>query len=139
MGQEIVSDLPPTVLAGISSTLRSGSLPETFELLQATVSVEIEELGPVTFQRGDCNDDGNVNVSDASWSLEWLFGGPIEPGCLAALDTNGDDAVNIADPVFLLNFLFAGGPRLSAPFPDCGPGMVPADEELGCANPPDCQ
>ncbi len=54
-------------------------------------------------------------------------------------NTNGDDDVNIADPVFLLNFLFAGGPVPVAPFPDCGPGMLPADEELGCVNPPDCQ
>ena len=44
-----------------------------------------------------------------------------------------------SDPVFLLNFLFAGGPPLSEPFPDCGPGTLPADEELGCANPPNCR
>ncbi len=71
-------------------------------------------------------------------SLDWLFAGAPEPGCIAALNTNGDDDVNITDPVFLLNFLFAGGPRLSAPYPDCGPGTLPADETLGCANPPDC-
>ncbi len=39
----------------------------------------------------------------------------------------------------LLNFLFAGGPAPVAPFPDCGPLMLPAEEELGCANPPNCQ
>ncbi len=91
------------------------------------------------FRRGDCNDDGDVDIADATCALNWLFAGGAVPGCLAALNTDGDDKVDIADPVFLLNFLFAGGPRLSAPFPDCGPGMLPADAELGCANPPDCQ
>ncbi len=60
-------------------------------------------------------------------------------GCVAALNTNGDDSVNLTDPVSLLNFLFAGGPPVVAPYPDCGPGMLPADAELGCANPPNCQ
>ncbi len=58
---------------------------------------------------------------------------------MAALNTNGDDDVNITDPVSLLNFLFAGGPAPVEPFPDCGHGVLPADEALGCANPPDCQ
>ncbi len=94
--------------------------------------------GPA-FLRGDCNDDGEVNLADAQCTLTWLFAGPPKPGCIAALNTNGDEDVNIADPVFLLSFLFAGGPRLSAPYPDCGPGVLPADADLGCVNPPDCQ
>ena len=42
----------------------------------------------------------------------------------------------------ILGFTIAighGGRRLSAPYPDCGPGLLAADEQLGCANPPDCQ
>ena len=54
-------------------------------------------------------------------------------------NTNGDDDVNITDPVSLLNFLFSDGSAPAAPYPDCGPGMLPADPELGCANPPACQ
>ena len=49
------------------------------------------------------------------------------------------NAVNITDPVSLLSFLFADGLAPVEPFPDCGPGMLPADAVLGCANPPDCQ
>ncbi len=52
---------------------------------------------------------------------------------------NGDDATNVSDASYLLNHLFAGGPAPAQPFPDCGPGMLPADAELGCANPPNCQ
>ena len=90
------------------------------------------------FLRGDCNGDSDVNVADAACSLNYMFGGATEPGCFAALNTNGDDDVNIADPVSLLNFLFGGGPMITAPFPNCGPGLLPADPVLGCANPPDC-
>ena len=91
------------------------------------------------FLRGDCNTDGTVNISDAICALNWLFAGDSAPGCRAALNTNGDQEVDIADSVFLLGFLFGGDSNIAAPFPDCGPGMLPADEELGCANPPDCQ
>ncbi len=92
----------------------------------------------VRFLRGDCNADGKVNISDATCALDRLFAGVAAPGCLAALDTNGDGDVNIADPVALLNFLFGGGPMISAPFPDCGPGMLPADPALGCEDAPNC-
>ena len=60
------------------------------------------------------------------------------PSCIAALNANGDDAVNIADPVSLLNYLFVGGPPPVAPFPDCGPGMLPAAPQLGCEMSPNC-
>ncbi len=92
-----------------------------------------------SFLRGDCNGDGKVNISDATCTLNWLFAGAPKPGCEAALNTNGDDEVNITDPVTLLNFLFGGGVAPVEPFPGCGPGMLPADAELGCANPPACQ
>ena len=62
-----------------------------------------------------------------------------EPGCVAATNVNGDNAVDVSDPVSLLNFLFAGGTIITDPFPDCGPGMLSADKQLGCANPPNCQ
>ena len=96
------------------------------------------EVG-VNFLRGDCNGDGDVNLSDAACGLTWLFAGAAEPGCVAALNTNGDADIDIADPVSLLNFLFGGGPAPAAPFPECGPGVLPADPVLGCANPPACQ
>ena len=95
-------------------------------------------ISETLFVRGDCNDDGKVDLSDAVCILNGLFAGGGAPGCLAATNTNGDDAANIADATYLLNFLFAGGPAPVAPFPDCGPGMLPADDQLGCENPPNC-
>ena len=108
----------------------------------AAVDMGADETGDCVgfrFVRRDCNDDGEVNISDAVSILNWLFGGNAAVGCVAALNTNGDAGVNITDAVSLLNFLFAGGASPVDPFPDCGPGMLPADTELGCANPPNCQ
>ena len=90
------------------------------------------------FLRGDCTSEGEINISDAVCILNWLFAGQVTPGCVAATNTNGEGATNITDATYLLNHLFSGGPAPVAPFPDCGPGTLPADLELGCANPPDC-
>ena len=91
------------------------------------------------FRRGDCNGDGEVNTSDPVCIFDWLFAGEGRSECTAATNANGDDAANITDATYLLNHLFSGGPAPVAPFPDCGPGTLPADTELGCANPSNCQ
>jgi hypothetical protein len=91
------------------------------------------ELG-TQFKRGDGNADGDVNIADASFVLNYLFLGGRDPSCLAAADANGDGQVNIADASFGLNFLFLGGPNPPAPFPDCG--LAPG--EVDCASYPAC-
>jgi len=86
------------------------------------------------FIRGDSNDDGVLNVSDAVFTLSFLFIGDEQPECLAANDTNDDGAVNITDVIRTLNFLFLGGMNAPpAPFPD--PGADPT-RDLGCREPP---
>ncbi len=96
-----------------------------------TLGDPVEEPS-ASLRRGDCNGDGDVNLADAVCVLNWLFAGTGPPGCVAATNTNGDGAANITDATYLLNHLFSGGPAPVAPFPDCGPGELPADEELGC-------
>jgi predicted GH43/DUF377 family glycosyl hydrolase len=88
------------------------------------------------FRRGDCNDDGNVDISDAVCILNWLFLGGETPGCVAVTNTNGDAGADLSDAVYLLGHLFLGGPAPVAPFPDCGSGLLLADEELGCGAAP---
>lgn len=90
-----------------------------------------------TFLRGDCNDDGTVNIADASRLLNWLFLDHSEPDCLAAANTNGENAIDITDAAYLVNFLFVGGSPLPPPYPACGTSDLPSDEELGCLTPPD--
>ena len=75
-------------------------MPEEFEDLQEVIQISLAPDKPrLRFLRGDGNSDSDVNLADAVFTLNWLFGGGPQPGCLAALNTNGDDKVGIADPV----------------------------------------
>jgi hypothetical protein len=68
---------------------------------------------------GDANNDAAVNVSDAVWTINYVFIGGAEPAPrLACGDANGDGAVNVSDAVWVINYVFIGG---AAPG-DCSPG-----------------
>ncbi len=60
--------------------------------------------------RGDCNGDGEINVSDAVWIINYVFTGGPPPNPLYMGDVNCDDAVNISDAVWIINYIFSGGP-----------------------------
>lgn len=90
---------------------------------------------PGSFRRGDSNADGDFDISDASFTLSWLFLGGKVPSCLDTANSNGDASVDISDASHSLRFLFLGGPLPLPPFPGCGT----ADESLGCASYPPCE
>ncbi len=92
-----------------------------------------EELAPPRFIRGDCNDDGAVDISDGIFHLNALFvPGTDEPTCLEACDTNDDDSGDISDAIFTFNFLFVAGSEVpAAPHPLCGLDPEP-EASLGC-------
>jgi hypothetical protein len=90
---------------------------------------------PPRFVRGDANDDGRIDISDALTILASLFvQGPVS-GCPESADTNGDQAVDITDAIYLLNSLFLGGPPPPPPSPDCGTAATP----LGCQTSASCR
>lgn len=62
-----------------------------------------------TFVNGDVNGDGEINMSDPTALLDYLFNGGGN-ACPEASDVNGDGAVNLSDATYLLDFLFQGGP-----------------------------
>jgi hypothetical protein len=72
------------------------------------------------FLRGDTNNDGKDNVSDAVFLLNYLFGGGESPPCNPVADINDDGKRNISDAVFLLMHLFKGESAPPEPFPGCG-------------------
>ncbi|MBI4603365.1 MAG: lamin tail domain-containing protein [Planctomycetes bacterium] len=90
------------------------------------------------FRRGDCNDNGKADISDAIFLLNFLFAGGVEGLCADACDVNGDEVRDISDPVNLLNHLFGGGPEPPAPVPTgaCGteadPGTLSCNSYLSC-------
>ena len=90
-------------------------------------------MGPM-FVRGDCNNDGGFDISDAVFLLSALFvpGSP-SPSCADAADSNDDGSVDISDSVYKLSALFVpGSPPPAAPHPDCGED--PTDDPPGSGN-----
>ena len=89
-------------------------------------------MGP-QFVRGDPDDSGSSNITDAIGTLNFLFGGAADLACLEAADIDNDGSVNISDPIRLLSFLFGGGAAPpEAPVDACGPD--PAEPTLSCAS-----
>ncbi|MFN0058575.1 MAG: hypothetical protein ACKVX7_08990 [Planctomycetota bacterium] len=91
-------------------------------------------------RRGDCNDDGLLNIADAIYTLTYLFppptGGTVDPPCKDDCDSNDDAAVDVADAVQLLSTLFSSAGPLPAPFPNCG--RDPTPDLLDCPRKESC-
>ena len=86
--------------------------------------------------RGDANHDGDINIADATYTLEWMFltQAP-EPTCYVEADTNFDKAIDIIDPVYTLFALFMGTVPLVTGQPEDGDCLWEKDLvrwELGC-------
>ena len=83
------------------------------------------------FVRGDCNADGQLDISDPVRLLVFNFVGSVEPSCLDACDANDDASLDISDAVAMLSSLFGNPPIvLPLPNPTCGPD--PTDDPLNC-------
>ena len=93
-------------------------------------------VGPLaTFRRGDSNNDGGTDISDAITLFGYLFLGATAPPCDDAADANDDEGVDISDGIFVLYFLFQNGPAPEAPGAFlCGedPTVDPNGDNLGC-------
>ncbi len=83
------------------------------------------------FRRGDGNDDGAVDVSDAIANLTFQFLGTFQPPCLDALDFDDSGMIDVSDPIANLTHQFVGGPPPAAPGKEtCG--VDPGEDELSC-------
>jgi hypothetical protein len=84
------------------------------------------------FVRGNANsDDDCVNITDAVFTLNWLFSSEgTKPSCLDAADADDDGKVNITDAIYMLNFLFLGGRGIPSPTRACGLDVT--QDDLDC-------
>jgi hypothetical protein len=90
------------------------------------------------FRRGDGNDDGTVDLSDAVFVLGFLFLGGAEPVCQDACDSTDDGRLDISDGILILGALFLGqGPIPPPGTADCG--LDPTDDPLGCEGSSGCR
>jgi hypothetical protein len=95
--------------------------------------VEIEDLSANTspaFDRGDCNNDHIMDLTDAVFLLGYLFQGGMRPSCLSACDSNDDGVADLSDAITSLAFLFLGDTAPPPPHGFCGEDPTP--DELGC-------
>lgn len=110
-------------------------------------SVEVT-LG-TSFQRGDANADGRLNISDATHILFYLYRGGDLGTCPIALNANGSvdqgepgvedlDDIRIDDAIRILQYLFSAGIAPAAPFPDCGQSPSPVAAEMVCVETGGC-
>lgn len=90
----------------------------TEEVVPGLTDGSIEVL-PIPFQRGDCNQNGTVNLVDAVVCLQRQFM-VLPPGtCDDADDIDDNGLIEVTDTVFLLDFLFNSGPPVPAPVGTC--------------------
>ncbi|MEC9352428.1 MAG: hypothetical protein VYD81_03855, partial [Planctomycetota bacterium] len=97
--------------------------------LPGTGRVDAAEL----FYRGDADLNGDVDLSDAIFLLNFLFLGGAAPGCEDGADASDDGDLGLTDAIYILNFLFLGGSELPPPSPfNTCPGPDPTEDGLGC-------
>jgi len=72
------------------------------------------ELTTVIPLRGDANGDGEINVGDVVYIINFLYRSGDPPVPLQAADANCDGIVDVGDIVYLINYLYRGGDP-----PDC--------------------
>lgn len=87
---------------------------------------------PNKFVRGDADDNGVLDITDAIASLEFQFPGTFQVACTDALDVDDNGTIDTNDPLFGLMFQFLGNVRIPAPFPNCGLDENLESPDLGC-------
>ncbi len=78
-------------------------------------------------ERGDLNNDGNIDLSDLVQYFGFLTRGEYSGFCRIVADVNGDERLDYSDAIYLSLFLFSDGPDL-VPLPSlmtpCGDPMT---------------
>jgi hypothetical protein len=105
--------------AGIVAGEGEGEDAEDEEVLRfADVSAffDLPERHDASFIRGDSNDDQHLDISDAVYSLIYLYRGGEPPYCMDAADANDDGRLDLSDPIATLGSVFLGQAALPAPY-----------------------
>ena len=97
---------------------------------QVTVTV-----GPTIFHRGDSDNNGQLQLTDAVRILGYLFLGAVAPTCFDAADADDNGQLQLTDAVRILGYLFLGAVAPAAPGPPgqpCGTDVNLEDPDMGC-------
>lgn len=58
---------------------------------------------------GDIDGDASINIADAVYMIEYIFGGGPRPVDITGGDVDCGGDMNIGDAVYLINYIFSGG------------------------------
>ena len=85
-----------------------------------------------TFRRGDIDNNGRVDITDAIGTANFVVGAAASAGtfCEDALDADDSGSILLTDALFAFNFLFLSGPAPPPPLNDCA--LDPTPDALGC-------
>jgi hypothetical protein len=121
----------PVMTVFLDFEQREGSGPGDLWRINCFDGVSIEELdSPPRFLRGDCQNDGVMDLTDAVFLLAYLFQGGQAVPCESACDSNDDGTMDISDAVGILGFLFLGEGDLPPPSRTCD--VDPTPDALAC-------
>ena len=84
----------------------AGNILDTFSVGDGPTSMSIFDPRKI----GDANGDGNIQLPDIIFMVNFIFKGGIAPDPPAFGDLNCDGKVNLGDIIYLVNFIFKGGP-----------------------------
>jgi hypothetical protein len=92
--------------------------------LAADATCTFPPTNGTVYHRGDSDNNGQLQLTDAVRILGYLFLGGVAPTCLDAADTDGNNQLQLTDAVRILGFLFLGQVPPVSPGPPpgaCGP------------------
>jgi hypothetical protein len=75
----------------------------------ANPTINIPIAMTVGVMRGDADNSGMINISDAVYIIAYIFAGGQSPDPIEAGDANCDGICNISDSVYLIAYIFSGG------------------------------
>jgi hypothetical protein len=114
---DLNGDLGSTGLTLSSSGLLSGT-PTTPGQIDFTARAQDQQSSSADkafsfyiLMCGDADGDAMVNITDATYLINYIFGGGSEPNPLAAGDVDCNGMINISDAVYLITYIFSGGPQ----------------------------
>ena len=84
----------------------------------------------VFFRRGDANEDGKMDLSDAVFVVERLFVVQEPILCSDSADATDDGLVDVTDVIKITAYLFLGFEPPPPPFSECG--LDPTEDGLSC-------
>ncbi|MBN1443859.1 MAG: hypothetical protein JXA90_14205 [Planctomycetes bacterium] len=96
--------------------------------------------GAPIFHRGDADDNGSLQLTDAIRILGWLYLGGAIPPCLDAADADNSGQIQLTDAIRILQYLYLGGQPPAPPGPPEGNACGPDDgTSLGCESYTHCE